>query len=232
MTRPERVVAGTLGAVKKVLDQVERQQRMVPPGEPSTGISIPPVEAFLADRAHGFDPDPWLPRGRILTLPVLDAIDDVPLDLAVVAGDRPVVLMFYLGGWSQSCNEALRALEAARPGFDHAGAAVVAISPELPIHARDTVRRNGLSIVVAIDHCCRFARSLGLVFKLPIDLRRIARDSGVRLKLWNGEGSYDLPMPALILLDRERRIRSVRWAARTSDLDPAAARAALSRFAG
>ena len=75
------------------------------------------------------------------------------------------------------------------------------------------------------------AKSLGLVFKLPVELRRIARDSGVRLKQWNGEGSFDLPMPTLIVLDRERRIRSVRWAFRTADLDPESALAALSHFA-
>jgi hypothetical protein len=50
------------------------------------------------------------------------------------------------------------------------------------------------------------------------------------LKLWNGEGSYDLPMPTMIVLDRERRIRSVSWAFTTADLNPSAALAALRQF--
>jgi len=205
--------------------QVQMQQwpREFPPG-----LSIPGVEAFLADRAHGFDPAPLLPRGRVLTLPVLDAAADAPLDLAVLVGERPLVLLFYQGGWSRDCNVALRCFQAALPAFERVGAVVVAVSPELPRHARDTIERNGLGFVVAIDHCCRFAKSLGLAFKLPVELQRLARDAGVRLKQWNGEGSYDLPMPALLLLDRQRRIRSVSWAFRTSDLDPGAALAALS----
>lgn len=211
--------------------QVQMQQRLVPTPEPPGGISIPPIEAFLADRAHGFDPTPSLPRGRVLTLPVLDSIEDLPLDLAVHVGHRPAALLFYPGGWSRPCNDGLRAFETSLPGFRRFGVAVVAVTPELPSHAKETAVRNGLTFLVAIDHCCRFAKTLGLAFKLPVELRRIARDQGVRLKLWNGEGSYDLPMPTLILLDRERRIRSVTWAFRTSDLDPAAAVSAISQFA-
>ncbi len=205
--------------------QMQQWTRDIPPG-----LSIPRIEAFLADRAHGFDPTAWLPRGRVLTLPVLDAATDTPLDLAGLVGERPAAFVFYQGGWSRECNVALRAFQAALPGFERAGAVVVAVSPELPRHVRETIEGNGLGFVVATDHCCRFARSLGLVFKLPVELRRIARDAGVRLKQWNGEGSYDLPMPALLVLDRERRIRSVTWAFRTSDLDPSAALSALSQF--
>ena len=59
-------------------------------------LSIPELAAFIADRAHGFDATEWLPRGRRLTLPVLESIGDVPLDLAclvscgVLAGAGPV----------------------------------------------------------------------------------------------------------------------------------------------
>lgn len=207
------------------------QQGRVRVPEPAGGISIPPIEAFLADRTHGFDPSVWLPRGRVVALPLLDAVEDVPLDLEARVGDRAAVLLFFQGGWSRPCNEALGAFQSALPDFERAGAALVAITPELPRHARETAERNAVGFIVAIDHCCRFAKSLGLAFKLPRELRRTARDSGVRLKLWNGEGSYDLPMPTLILLDRRRRVRAVLWANRTSDLDPGAALAALRQFA-
>lgn len=213
--------------------QLQMQHRPIAPTEPLAGVAIPPLDAFMADHAQGFDPSAGLPRGRILTLPVLDSIDDLPLDLAVSIGTRPAVLVFYQGGWSRPCNAALRAFQSALPAFEVAGATVVAITPELPVHARDTASGNGVTFLVAVDHCCRFAKSLGIVFKLPTELRRVARDlGGVRLKRWNGEGSYDLPMPTVVILDRERRIRSVSWAFRTSDLDPERALAALWRFAG
>jgi peroxiredoxin len=193
-------------------------------------LFVPEVAAFVADRAHGFDPTAWLPRGRRLTLPVLESTGDVPLDLAEHVGDRPAILFFYQGGWSGPCNDALALFQRAMPGLPPQRVAVVAVTPELPRHALETTRRNQLTFALAIDHACRFAKSLGLAFKLPVELRRILRDRGVRLKEWNGEGSYDLPMPTMILIDRERRIRWTGWGFATADLDPAAVIAALGKL--
>lgn len=195
-------------------------------------LSISELAAFIADRAHGFDPTEWLPRGRRLTLPVLESTGDVPLDLAAHVGDRLAILIFYQGGWSWPCNDALAMFQGAMPALAPHRVAVVAITPELPRNAMATSRRNQLSFAIAIDHSCLFAKSLGLAFKLPLELRRVVRDRGVRLKEWNGEGSYDLPMPTMILIDRERRIRWTASGFATSDLDPQAVIAALNKLDG
>jgi len=195
-------------------------------------LFIPELAAFVADRAHGFDPTGWLPRGRRLTLPVLESTGDIPLDLAEHVGDRPAILVFYQGGWSRPCNDALAMFQRAIPHLEPHRAAVVAVTPELPRHALETSRRNRLTFALAIDHACRFAKALGLAFKLPLELRRLVRDRGVRLKEWNGEGSYDLPMPTMILIDRERRVRWTASGFATTDLDPEAVIAALGKLDG
>jgi peroxiredoxin len=196
-------------------------------GDQPHGIAVPAFAAFMADHAHGFDASATLVRGRQLTLPVLESVADVPFDLESHVGDRIAVLFFYAGGWNRADNEALAVLQESMPDFEQLGVAVIAITPELPVHAKATAARNRLSCAVAIDHACRFAKHLGLVVKLPVELRRLIRDSGIRLKSWNGEGSYDLPMPAVVLLDRSRRIRWAGSGAAMSDLDPGDVRAAL-----
>jgi peroxiredoxin len=195
-------------------------------------LLIHELAAFIADRAHGFDPTWSLPRGRRLTLPILESIIDVPLDLADVVGNRPAILVFYQGGWSRPCNDALAMFQRSMPHLEPQRVAVVAITPELPRHARETSRRNQLTFALAIDHACRFAKSLGLAFKLPLQLRRLVRDCGVRLKQWNGEGSYDLPMPTMILIDRECRVRWTASGFATTDLEPEAVIAALGKLDG
>lgn len=195
-------------------------------------LTVPELAAFIADRAHGFDPTQGLPRGRRLTLPVLESIGDVPFDLAAHVGDRPAILVFYQGGWSRPCNQALALFQSAMPALAPQRVAVVAVTPELPRHALETSRRNQLTFAIAIDHSSLFAKSLGLAFKLPLELRRIVRDRGVRLKEWNGEGSYDLPMPTMILIDRECRIRWTAYGLATTDLDPEAVIAALRNLDG
>ncbi len=48
-------------------------------------------ETGLAERALGV--------GDRVALPVLRTVDDRPIDLAEAAAGRPVVLLFYRGGW-------------------------------------------------------------------------------------------------------------------------------------
>ena len=196
-------------------------------GDQPQGIVVPAFAAFIADQAHGFDPSATLTRGRRLTLPVLESVADVPFDLESHVGDRAAVLFFYVGGWNRADSQALVTLQERMPAFQQLGTALIAVTPELPIHAKATANRHGLTFPIAIDHACRFAKSLGLVVKLPVELRRVVRDRGVRLKLWNGEGSYDLPMPTVIFLDRQRRIRWASGGLATSDPDPADILAAL-----
>ena len=61
----------------------------------------------LADRAAGV--------GDIIALPTLRTIDDLPVDLVDAAAGRPVVLVFYRGGWCPYCNTTLRAYAEALP---------------------------------------------------------------------------------------------------------------------
>ncbi len=191
---------------------------------------LPEFDAFLADREHGLDLRADLYRGRRLALPVLESPDDVPFDLAARTAGLRVVLLFYAGGWSATAQAALVRFDAAREAFDAAATTVCAVTPETPFQARRTVAATGIGFPVAVDHMCRFTRSIGLAFKLPLPLRRIVRDRGVRLSAWNGEQSYDLPMPAALLLDRRRRVRCVCAGWTAACLEPSILLEALARM--
>lgn len=186
--------------------------------------------AFVADRVHGFDASAALPRGRRVRLPITDSIEDTPVDLEAVVGDRRCLLVFYPGGWCTGSMRALAAFQAALDRFAALDTVVVALTPELPRLARATAQRTGAAFPVASDHALVFSRSLGLVYKLPVPLRRLVRDAGVRLGSWNGEGSFDLPMPAALLLDRRRRVRWHEVPFSAAALRPEAALAALAQL--
>jgi peroxiredoxin len=182
--------------------------------------SIPEFDAYLADLEHGSDPRAALYRGRVVVLPVLESPDDLPFDLAARLAGRRAVLLFYPGGWCPAARRALVRFDALDEAFRSASATVVGVTPETPVHARRTLAETGAALSLAVDHMSRFARSLGLAFKLPLQLRRTVRDRGVRLSVWNGEQSYDLPMPATVLLDRRCRVRCVHAAWTADALDP------------
>ena len=63
----------------------------------------------------------------------------------------------------------------------------------------------GLEIVT--DPGNRVARRLGLVYKLPDSLRRLYLRIGADLVQQNGQESWELPIPATLIVDRDRRVK-------------------------
>lgn len=121
-------------------------------------------------------------------------------------GRGPLVVTFYRGGWCPYCNLELRAYQAALGRLQAAGAAVVAISPELPDNALDTAGKNGLAFEVLSDLGNAAARSFGLVFRLSDELVDIYLRNGNDLERRNGDGSWELPVPGTFVVDRDGRV--------------------------
>lgn len=86
---------------------------------------------------------------------------------------------------------------------------MLALSPEIPTAAALTVEKNGLTFDVLSDEGNQVARKFGLVFSLPPDLREFYLALGIDLPKQNGDGSWELPMPATYLIDRDGIIRDV-----------------------
>jgi peroxiredoxin len=89
------------------------------------------------------------------------------------------------------------------------GASLVALSPEIPAAARTTAEKNGLTFHVLSDAGNQVARQFGLVFTLPADLCEFYLSLGIDLPKHNGDGSWELPLPATYLIDRDGIIREV-----------------------
>ncbi len=117
-----------------------------------------------------------------------------------------LVLSFYRGGWCPYCNMELKALQAILPQLKASNAALVAISPETPDHSLTTSEKNELSFEVLSDINNAYAKSLGLVFQMPEDLREVYHTFGIQVDKHNGNGDYELPMPATYVINKNREI--------------------------
>lgn len=102
----------------------------------------------------------------------------------------------------------LAALQEHLPEITAAGAALVAISPELPDHALTTSQKNALAFEVLSDRGNTVARRFGLVFRLPPDLRDLYKDGFKNdLAARNGTDTYELPIPGTFVISRDGIIR-------------------------
>lgn len=129
-----------------------------------------------------------------------------PFDLPALLADRPAVVTFYRGGWCPYCNLELRAWQAALPELQAAGAALVAISPELPDHSLDTAEKNALAFPVLSDAGGALAAALGVRFMLSEAVRPFYERAGHALPERHGDGVWALPMPATFVVARGGRI--------------------------
>lgn len=118
----------------------------------------------------------------------------------------PVVITFYRGSWCPYCNQALRALQQIRPEIQAAGGSLVAITPETPDNSLSTTEKNELTFEVLSDVGNKVARQLGLVFQLPEELRPIYQGFGIDLPGYNGDETFELPLPGTYVVAPNREI--------------------------
>jgi|tagenome__1003787_1003787.scaffolds.fasta_scaffold20436415_2 peroxiredoxin len=141
-------------------------------------------------------PDFGLPDARGVTVTLADLRDD-----------GPVVLVFYRGAWCPYCNLQLRAFQAALADIHAAGAALVAISPQTPDNSLTLAEQAELKFPVLSDVGNAVARSYGLVFALGAADRELHGGVGIDLAASNGDDSWELPAPAVFVVDRAGTIR-------------------------
>jgi peroxiredoxin len=119
----------------------------------------------------------------------------------------PIVLTWYRGGWCPYCNIALRGFHKALPEIQAAGATLVAVSPEIPESAMNTVQKNQLGFPLLSDHQNKVARAFGIAYKVPDAVVETLKKSGRDLARINGSDSGELPLAVTYVIDTDRVIR-------------------------
>ncbi|MEM5460685.1 peroxiredoxin-like family protein [Paraburkholderia phytofirmans] len=123
-----------------------------------------------------------------------------PVSLSDLLSRGSVVVTFYRGGWCPYCNIQLRAYQTILPEMSALGARLVAISPQLPDGSLSTAQTNALTFDVLSDVGNAVAHRYGLVYALPEDLRDALRSNNKALLAINGDGSWELPVPATYVI--------------------------------
>lgn len=117
-----------------------------------------------------------------------------------------VVLSFYRGQWCPYCNLELQALQGINDEFKSLNAKFIALSPQSPDVSMSTVEKHKLIFEVLSDLYNAVAKEYGLVFSLLEELRPIYESFGIDIPGLNKEDSYQLPMPATYIINKNREI--------------------------
>jgi len=136
----------------------------------------------------------------------LQNFDGKTISLRHLLEAGPVVTVFYRGEWCPFCDLTLRAFQRALPEIISRGASLVAISPQTSEHSRSTSENRSLSFDVLCDSDNRAAKEFGLVFALNPAEQELHKAFEANLPEINGMASWELPVPAIFVIDRTGRI--------------------------
>ena len=130
------------------------------------------------------------------------------VSLSELVADGPAVLVFYRGGWCPFCNLALRQYQAELvPQLPRFAARMAAISPQTPDESLTTTEKHALQFAVLSDAGARVARRLGVTFQQAQDVLQAQRALGVDIREGNADCATELPMPTVLIVDRDRVVR-------------------------
>ncbi len=117
-----------------------------------------------------------------------------------------LVLCFFRGRWCPFCVGQLEAMNLLLPWFKEAGASLLAISPQTVQQSFFMADQHKLRFPLLSDARNQVARQFGLVYRVPDDQQAIYRRAFVNLPFANGNDSWELPIPATFILDRDGTI--------------------------
>jgi peroxiredoxin len=101
----------------------------------------------------------------------------------------------------------LRAYQKILPQIKALGAELLAISPQTPDSSQATLLKNFLQYEVLSDVGNHVARRFGLVYPLGAEMRGIYLGFGVDLAAYNGDDSWELPLPGTFVIDHALTVR-------------------------
>src|SRR4051812_15985846 len=126
-----------------------------------------------------------------------------PVALSELLARGQVVIDFYRGRWCPFCVTELETYRDLLGEIEEAGATLIAISPQMVRHSAFTADQHKLRFPVLSDEGNKVARQFGLVHRVPEYQEQLFRSVFINLPKSNGDESWELPLPATYVIDRD-----------------------------
>jgi peroxiredoxin len=114
-----------------------------------------------------------------------------------------LVVCFIRGRWCPFCVGQMEAMNLIAPDIALAGASLIAISPQTVKQSFFMQDQHKLRFPLLSDAGNRVARAFGLVYRVPEYQQAIYKSVFVNLPFANGDESWELPIPATFILERD-----------------------------
>lgn len=120
----------------------------------------------------------------------------------LLSQDR-LVLCFIRGRWCPFCVAQMEAMNLVVPQIEQAVATLVAISPQMVKQSFFMHDQHKLRFSLLSDAGNTVARQFGLTYRVPDEQKALYQRTFVNLPFINGDDSWELPIPATYVIDRD-----------------------------
>lgn len=120
--------------------------------------------------------------------------------------EGPLVICFVRGRWCPFCVGQLEAMNVIYSQIRDFGASFAAISPQTQHQSYLMVDQHHFRFPLLCDAENKVARRFGLVYRVPEYQQEIYRRVFINLPFVNGDSSWELPIPATYVIDRDATI--------------------------
>jgi peroxiredoxin len=117
-----------------------------------------------------------------------------------------VVLCFIRGRWCPFCVAQMEAMNLILPGIERAGATLAAVSPQTMQQSFFMRDQHKLRFPLFSDAGNKVARQFGVTYRVPDEQQSVYQRAFVNLPFVNGDKSWELPIPATYIIDRDGNV--------------------------
>jgi peroxiredoxin len=120
---------------------------------------------------------------------------------------KPLVLIFYRGGWCPYCNLHLAELRHAEAKLIEMGYEVLFIGADLPEKLASSLQEKNISYTLLSDSKLQVSKAFGVAFRLDHNTLITYAKHGIDVKEASGEKHHMLPVPAVFVIGVDGIIR-------------------------
>jgi len=138
----------------------------------------------------------------------LPAQDGRFVSLSLLLQSGPAVISINRGHWCPYCKLELRSLAAVHDQIRALGARVVSIMPDTAQYTGGYAAANALPFPILSDVDLGYSLSLGLIFWIGAEVRRLYQEAGVDLEKYQRNSGFFLPVAAKFVVGQDGVIKA------------------------
>ncbi|XZE18610.1 redoxin domain-containing protein [Pirellulaceae bacterium SH449] len=136
----------------------------------------------------------------------ITGMDGRSVKLSSLYRDKPLVLVFFRGGWCPICTRHTQELIKIYPEIQKHGAEMIGISPDNPANSKSNHEKNSVPFAFYSDAQVVTSSAFGLTFRVDDQTVVKYKGFGIDLEKASGFQHHALPIPAIFIVDQQGRV--------------------------